>query len=97
MRRRWTVDRIERAGQESDLQVVEHVERVAPPPDRAFAPFRRVLDPLQGHQRIDAADPDRRRRRPGVAGLVRLGSEKAEEELRRAFVVDEAGVAPFGP
>ena len=42
--------------QEPDLEFVEGVERVAAALERMPAPLGRILDSLQGNQRVDAAD-----------------------------------------
>src|SRR4029453_10948737 len=57
---------IEIAGEQSDLELVEHVERAPAPRYRTLAALGRILDALQREQRIDVAGG------PGCRGRARL-------------------------
>src|SRR5580692_12138059 len=62
--------------QETELELVEGVERAAAVLDRPPAPFRRLLDTLQRNERVDAAERPQRHRR--ALRLGRLGVRQRE-------------------
>ncbi len=83
---------------QSDLEVVEHVERAPAARHRTLAAFGRILDALQRQQRIDVAGRlgcGGGAVLPAVAGVS--GSEKPVELVRRVLPAGDPSVVPFGP
>ena len=90
---------IEIAGQQPDLEVIQHVERAPAALHRALAAFDRVLlDALQRQQRVDIGGRLGRDGRSGSSGAdVVSGSEKPVELVRLVFPEGVPRVVPFGP
>ncbi len=90
---------IEVAGEQPDLEFVEHVECAPAPRDRTLAALGWILDALHGKQRIDVAGGLRRcggeRGSSGAAGVS--GNEKPVELVRRVLLAGDPSVVPFGP
>ena len=82
-RRRVACDR--RAAEQADLELVEHIERHPAALDRTLPPLGRVLEPLQGDQRVDAADGAQPDRRSGRAWSL---ARPSDEERRCAAPPD---------
>ncbi len=90
---------IEIAGEQPDLEIVEHVERALAARDRTPASLRRVfLDALKRKQRVDAGRGLRRgSARVSEAVATSSGSEKPVDLVRLALPAGVPIVVPFGP
>ena len=89
---------IEVAGEQSELEIVEHVERAAAACHRALAAFGRILDALHRQQRIDAgAAFGGAAERVSSGAVVVSGSANPVELVRRVLLAGDPSVVPFGP
>ena len=85
------------AAEQPDLELVERIERYPAALNRMLATLGRVLEPLQGNERIDAADGAQRGRRRCRAGLSASPSVKALDAGLRMAGAAAAAAVPLGP
>ena len=98
-RSRFTVDGIEIAGQQSDLEIVEHVERAPAPLHRALAALDRIFDRRpaapSSASMLAAAFGAVAERVSGAAVVLR--QREAGGRRLRALLAGVPSVVPFGP